>query len=201
MLAPAPVQVGTGFKPASYRRGLRISIGRFISRNAAMVCLKRLKTKVEFSVQEVIMASRHYRTLRLKIVFVTLFFSLIPLFALGATIYYLFDTAYGNKNLEGLRTLAQTRRSAIELFFDERISQLTTIANTHSLETVQSETYLKGVFDIMQARSKSFIDLGVIDDAGNHLAYVGPYHEKLKRGELRPRRLVSGSDVIRGVCE
>lgn len=126
------------------------------------------------------MASRHYSTLRLKIVFVTLFFSLIPLFALGATIYYLFDTAYGNKNLEGLRTLAQTRRSSIELFFDERISQLTTIANTHALETVQDETYLKRVFDIMQSRSKSFIDLGVIDDAGNHLAYVGPYHEKLK---------------------
>ena len=32
----------------------------------------------------------------------------------------------------------------------------------------------------MQARSKSFIDLGVIDDEGRHLAYVGPYYEKLK---------------------
>lgn len=126
------------------------------------------------------MASKHYSTLRLKIVFVTLFFSLIPLFALGVTIYYLFDTAYNNKNNEGLRILADTRRSAIEMFFDERVSQLTTIANTHSLDVLQEEANLKNVFDIMQSRSKSFIDLGVIDNDGKHLAYVGPYHDQLK---------------------
>ncbi|MBI5251042.1 MAG: GHKL domain-containing protein [Desulfomonile tiedjei] len=126
------------------------------------------------------MASKHYRSLRLKIVFVTLFFSLIPLFALGVTIYYLFATAYNSKNSEGLRTLAETRRSAVELFFDERISQLITIANTHSLDTLQDEANLKRVFDIMQARSKSFIDLGVIDEEGKHLAYVGPHYDELK---------------------
>jgi two-component system NtrC family sensor kinase len=111
---------------------------------------------------------------------VTLFFALIPLFALGATIYYLFDTAYKNKNFEGLSILAETRRSALQLFFDERISQLTTIANAHSLTDLRDETNLKRVFDVMQSRSKSFIDLGVIDDEGNHLAYVGPHYDQLK---------------------
>ncbi len=131
------------------------------------------------------MASKHYSTLRLKMVFVTLFFALIPLLALGMTIYYLFDTAYNNKNSEGLRTLAQTRRSALELFFDERISQLITIANTHSLDTLKDETNLKKVFDIMQSRSKSFIDLGVIDDEGNHLAYVRSSSRSAQGCQLR----------------
>ena len=36
------------------------------------------------------------------------------------------------------------------------------------------------VFNIIQARSKSYLDLGVIDQEGNHLAYVGPYHSILK---------------------
>ncbi len=126
------------------------------------------------------MASKHYFRLRLQIVTMTLCFSLIPLFALGITLYYQFHKAYTHKVTEALRTLVQNRRSAIELFFDERISQLTTVAKTQTLERLTNESFLADVFNIMQARSKSFIDLGVIDQEGNHLAYVGPHYEKLK---------------------
>ena len=126
------------------------------------------------------MASNHYQILRIKIIAMTLFFSLIPLFALGVTIYYQFDSAYTSKITEALKTLCQNRRNSIELFFDERVAQLITVANTQSLDRLKDEEYLKKVFDTMQSRSKSFLDLGVIDDEGNHVAYVGPYHEKLK---------------------
>ena len=126
------------------------------------------------------MASNHYQRLRIKIIAMTLFFSLIPLFTLGVTIYYQFDTAYTSKIMEALKTLCQNRRNAIELFFDERVAQLITVANTQSLDRLKDEEYLKKVFDTMQSRSKSFLDLGVIDHEGNHLAYVGPHHEQLK---------------------
>ena len=126
------------------------------------------------------MASKHYFRLRFQIVTMTLCFSLIPLFALGITLYYQFHKAYTNKVTENLRTLVQNRRSAIELFFDERISQLTTVAKTQTLARLTNESYLGEVFNILQARSKSFIDLGVIDEQGTHLAYVGPFYEKLK---------------------
>lgn len=122
----------------------------------------------------------HYQKLRLKIVTMTLCFSLIPLFALGVTIYHQFTKAYHGKIYEAVRTLAQNRRSALELFFDERISQLITVATSHSMEKLTDETYLSGLFNMMQARSKSYIDIGVIDQEGNHLAYVGPHYEKLK---------------------
>jgi two-component system, NtrC family, sensor kinase len=126
------------------------------------------------------MASKHYSTLRLQMITMTLCFSLIPLFALGITIYYQFRGVYTAKVTEALRTLVQNRRSAIELFFAERIAQLTTVANTHTLSQLTDEAYLKSVFNIMQAHSRSFIDVGVIDQDGNHLAYVGPHYEKLK---------------------
>jgi len=126
------------------------------------------------------MASKYYSTLRLKIVAMTLCFSLIPLFALGITIYSEFSAAYSGKVTEGLKTLAENRRSALELFLDERVAQLTTVVNTQTLEQLKDEDYLKKVFDTMQSRSKSFIDIGVIDQDGNHLAYVGPYYEQLK---------------------
>lgn len=126
------------------------------------------------------MTSSHYQALRVKIVAMTLCFSLIPLFAMGIIIYYQFSTAYTGKLTERLKTLAQNRRNVIELFFDERLSQLTTVAHTHSLAKMGDEAYLNKVFNIMQTRSRHFIDIGVIDDRGDHLAYVGPYYEQLK---------------------
>jgi len=126
------------------------------------------------------MALTHYRTLRLKIIIMTLSFSLVPLLVMGITIYHQFSTAYNNKIMEALKTLAQNRRGSLELFFDERISQLTTVAHTHTMEQLKDEAYLNKVFHIIQSRSRSYIDIGVIDDRGNHVAYVGPYYERLK---------------------
>ena len=126
------------------------------------------------------MAAKHYTTLRIKIVAMTLCFSLVPLFTLGVTIYYEFSRAYHEKVTEALRTMVQNRRSSLELFFDERVAQLMTVVNTQSLAQLEDEAYLRKVFETLQARSKSFIDLGVIDEAGNHLAYVGPFYDRLK---------------------
>lgn len=121
------------------------------------------------------MERKDYRSLYWKIIATTLSFSLVPLFALGATIYYQFRVSYTAKIMENLRTLTENRRSAIDLFFDERLSQLYTLAYTHSFERLRDEKYLEQVFTLMQTRSKSFVDIGIIDQEGNHVAYVGPY--------------------------
>ncbi len=123
------------------------------------------------------MEEKHYKKLWLKIIFTTLGFSLIPLIALGVTIYYQFSVSYSAKIYENLKTLSENRQSALDLFFDERVSQLATIAHTHSLKQLGDESYLNKIFDTMQTRSKSYIDIGIIDQEGNHLAYIGPYPE------------------------
>ncbi|MEW6186502.1 MAG: ATP-binding protein [Thermodesulfobacteriota bacterium] len=123
------------------------------------------------------MAERYYKKLWIKIISTTLGFSLIPLVALGVTIYYQFSVSYSAKIFENLKTLSENRRSAIDLFFDERVSQLATIAHTHSLKQLGDESYLNKIFYTMQTRSRSYIDIGVIDQDGNHLAYIGPYSE------------------------
>lgn len=107
-------------------------------------------------------------------------FSIVPLFLLTVAVYYHFSTSYRAKVLESMATLVQNRQGALDLFFDERIAQLTTLAHTHTLEQVSNEDYLNRIFNIIQSRSKSYIDLGVIDDNGDHLAYVGPYYSILK---------------------
>jgi two-component system, NtrC family, sensor kinase len=118
---------------------------------------------------------RDHRKLNRRIVATTLSFSFIPLFALGVSLYLLFSDSYTIRVMDGIRTIAENRRNTIDLFLDERISQLYTLAYTHSLDRLKDEEYLKNVLGLMQARARAFIDLGVIDETGNHAAYVGPY--------------------------
>ncbi len=126
------------------------------------------------------MEEGYYKKLWWEIILTTLGFSVIPLFILGAVIYQQFSASYSAKIMEDMKTLAENRSASIDLFFDERISQLTGLAQTNSLAQLSNEEYLHKVFNIIQARSKSYLDLGVIDQEGNHLAYVGPYHSILK---------------------
>ncbi|MEW6138760.1 MAG: ATP-binding protein [Thermodesulfobacteriota bacterium] len=124
--------------------------------------------------------SVYHRKLRCKMIVLTLSFSLIPLFVLGATFYYQFSSAYEGMVLESIRNRAQNRVSALELFFEERVAQLTVLVMNHSYKTLSDEEFLNQLFESMQSRSKSYTDLGLIDADGNHVAYVGPFYEKLK---------------------
>jgi len=126
------------------------------------------------------MEAKQYQRLWWDIILATLTFSVVPLFILGGVIYHQFSVSYSAKIKENMKTLVENRCSSIDLFFDERISQLTALANTHLVEQLKSEDYLHRVFNIIQTRSKSFLDIGVIDQEGNHLAYVGPYYNILK---------------------
>ncbi|MHC1742492.1 MAG: ATP-binding protein [Syntrophobacteraceae bacterium] len=121
------------------------------------------------------MEDKGYRRLFWKIVATTLSFSLVPLFALGFSMYQLFSVSFTAKIMERLNTLIENRRNAIDLFLEERISQLNTLAYTHSFAQLGDEKTLGNVFTLMQSRSKSFVDVGIIDRDGNHMAYVGPY--------------------------
>ena len=133
------------------------------------------------------MEEKDYKRLWRRIVLTILGFSLIPLFAMAITIYYQFSVAYTAKTIESLKALIENRRNALDLFFDERIAQLATIAHTHTLKQLSDEAYLNNVFRAMQTRSRSYIDLGVIDPEGAHVAYVGP-HRELKRVNYREEK-------------
>jgi two-component system, NtrC family, sensor kinase len=131
------------------------------------------------------MAREYYKKLWWHIILTILAFSVIPLLVLGAVIYYQFSQSYYTKIMEDMKTLAENRSSSIDLFLDERISQLTNLAHTIPLEKLRDEAFLEKVFNIIQARSRSFLDLGIIDQEGHHLAYVGPYYALMKSANYK----------------
>ena len=123
---------------------------------------------------------RNYRKLWWQHWLAIVCFSVVPLLFVNLSLYSLFDRIYTDKVAETLRNTAENRRDAIDLFFSERIAQLYTVANTNTFEHLTDETYLGRLFEIMHAKSNSYMDIGIIDSEGNHLAYVGPYHDLLK---------------------
>jgi two-component system, NtrC family, sensor kinase len=126
------------------------------------------------------MEQKYFKKLQWEIIFTIIGFSVLPLLVLGGVIYHQFSASYYGKIRENLRTLAENRRASLDLFLEERVAQLVTLAHTQSLASLGDEDYLNRVFNIMQTQSRSYMDLGVIDQEGNHLAYVGPYYSILK---------------------
>lgn len=111
-----------------------------------------------------------------KIAITALCFSLIPLIGLGVTMYSMFASAYHSKVRANLITLAENKRQGIDLFLREQVSQLRTIAHSHSVEDLASQEKLDNILATMQLGSRTFIDLGLINEEGMHVSYSGPYN-------------------------
>jgi two-component system NtrC family sensor kinase len=126
------------------------------------------------------MEEKNYRHFWWQITLTKILFSIVPLIILAVVLYYHFSVAYTDKVMERLRTLAGNRQASLDLFLDERISQLITLAYTSNHAELRDQEYLNKALQVMQSRSRSYIDLGVIDQNGDHLTYVGPYYSVLK---------------------
>ncbi|MDI6775797.1 MAG: ATP-binding protein [Syntrophales bacterium] len=122
------------------------------------------------------MKRRMYANLQRRIIFITLLVSFIPLISLGVTIYYQFAQMYRDKIEEQIKYRARAQSNAIELFLKERTAILLAMADTHTFDYLVDEGNLERVFQIMNHRAGGFIDLGLIDSSGRHVAYVGPYN-------------------------
>lgn len=118
-----------------------------------------------------------YRQLKGKIIIVTLLLSVAPLIFLGAVIYYQFAKVSEQRVKEQLWQLSRSQSNTIDVFLRERTNILMTLVNTHALAELGQQENLYRLFQIMvqQSQGLGLIDLGVIDDQGEQLAYVGPF--------------------------
>ncbi len=124
------------------------------------------------------MKSSLYAQLKWKLTAIALSFSLIPLFLLGFVLHSQFCDSYTEKLRSNLRLTVLNKVDAIDMFLSERVVQLQNIANTNSFAEIAEQGNLNQLFDAIYSTSNSFIDLGVFDQQGNHVAYCGPYDLK-----------------------
>jgi two-component system NtrC family sensor kinase len=116
-----------------------------------------------------------YSNLQKKIIAVTLIVSFAPLFILGATIYTQFAGMYRAKVEEQIQYRARAQAEAVDLFLKERAAILAAMADTHTFQDINNDKALSHLFQVMNLRAGAFVDLGLINNAGQQLSYVGPY--------------------------
>ena len=116
-----------------------------------------------------------YRNLQRKIILIVLVVSLAPLIVLGGTIYYQFARMYKNKVEEQIKYRAKSQAEAVDVFLKERITLLNTLAFTHTFSELTDEKRLSEIFSVLNAKGGAFVDLGIIKNNGQQVAYVGPY--------------------------
>jgi len=99
---------------------------------------------------------------------------IILLLVCGTLVYYFAGYSRDQVETELVRIAADHRRM-IDQFFGERVSDLQYISISYTFDELRHQSNLASVFYNLQAGSKAFFDLGLFDEKGNHVAYVGPY--------------------------
>ena len=117
----------------------------------------------------------YYSKLFRKFILVTMACSIVPLLLVGWGINIHYTKFAKSRMMDSFRTQVDYHQRMIELFLKERRSKLQLIVYTHSKDYLAQVPNLSKVFEIINREHTSITDLGIIDQNGRHLAYIGPY--------------------------
>jgi len=116
-----------------------------------------------------------YALLRRKIFALMAAATLIPLLAMAVLNYYEHQSAMAREIQNPLRVLVNKTKNSFELFLTERSSTVSLIASAYTYPELADEKKLARIFSVMKKEFKGFVDLGLIDENGTQVNYVGPY--------------------------
>ena len=102
--------------------------------------------------------------------------SVTPLILVSGIILYQFYSSYQEKLYAHLETLVNQHKQNIDTFLLEKLDDIRFLADTHSFEELSNESFLQGRLAALQREyAPVFVDLGVVNDQGHQIAYVGPF--------------------------
>lgn len=119
--------------------------------------------------------SGKYARLRNAIIATTLCFAILPMLIVGVVIPVQFTRLYLDKTEREVENVARSKGLTIDIFFEERIAQLKSLAGIHSYEALTAPGRLAEILQVLKVNSSSYVDLGIIDMGGNHVVYAGSY--------------------------
>ena len=116
-----------------------------------------------------------FPTLRRMIFACMIIVPLIPFILALGTGYYYFTTSLGSSSIATMKRIVEDHRHMIEFFLKERKNDLDFILHSYTFEDLSQSENLATVFGYLQDESEAFVDLGIFNQAGVHVAYHGPY--------------------------
>ncbi len=111
-----------------------------------------------------------------RIVTALLVASLVPLALTGIGSWAVFERLLEEKTLEVHGAVVRSHATTVDLYMAERLRALELAAATHELSELEQEGALERLFARLNStQEEAFVDLGVIDSEGRHVAYIGPH--------------------------
>jgi len=118
----------------------------------------------------------HAPTLKRRMLINILLPALIPLLLVSAVILMQFSHAYSSKVRDHLAELMLKQTQSIDTFLKERLATIEVVAQSHSLDRLRRQAFLKEQLEILKGNfGQVFVDLGLVDENGVQVAYAGPF--------------------------
>jgi two-component system NtrC family sensor kinase len=123
-----------------------------------------------------IITGADYRTLKRNFVLVIMAVSIAPLFLVGGILDRFNTASYRLKVHDHLTEMVHKHAQNIDRFLGERMSDINFVARSFSVEQLRDEEFLRDRLAALQLEyGPTFVDLGVVDEIGNQVAYAGPF--------------------------
>ncbi len=120
--------------------------------------------------------SEGYRSLKWRIVAALLFAALVPLLLVGFGSWVVFGDLLEQKSVELMRRSVEYHANSIDAYLANQRQLLQAVSENNGRARLADSVRLRAIFEnLNRVSDRGFIDLGVIDHEGNHLAYVGPF--------------------------
>lgn len=115
-----------------------------------------------------------YRAMLASLVRRVLLVSVLPLIVIALANFLLFYSLNRSIVLDQQANLLRYHRESIEAFLTNLTAEVTALAHQYPREELV-DGHLERLFEVLQQSAKVITDIGVIDSAGEHLKYVGPF--------------------------
>jgi two-component system NtrC family sensor kinase len=103
------------------------------------------------------------------------FVPLVPYLLALAIAYTFFINALASNSHNTMERIVQHQARYIEQYLHERKGDLSFILKNFSVQEIVAPGAIEKLFTTLQRDGSAFIDLGLIDGQGRHLAYFGPH--------------------------
>lgn len=121
------------------------------------------------------MEKDRYATMRRLILASMILVPLILFIVVLGIGYYYFTTSIQTSTISSMKRIVEDHSHMIDSFLSERKADLEFILQSYNYKELTYTENLANVFDRLQKESNAFVDLGVFNENGIHVAYQGPF--------------------------
>jgi len=121
------------------------------------------------------MKTNHYSSMKKLLLGSMILVPFVPFVLILAIGYYYFTGSLETNTVSSMKRIVGDHAQMIDSFLRERKTDLEFILRSYSYEDLTKEENLRPVFERLEKGSHAFVDLGVFNEEGIHVAYQGPF--------------------------